>query len=90
MRGRYFSTSLTAEQIIAVTMYERTQFHPGEPGVIDLEIATALNELIETGELELPESFDGATLTAQEVSAWLQPAIAAVRGEGGEVAAGEG
>ena len=81
--GSEGANSLNAEDIIAVTLYERTQFEPGESGERDLLLASTLNELIETGELELPEEFDGATLTADVVGEWLAPAreaLAALEG----------
>ena len=81
--GSEGANSLNAEDIIAVTLYERTQFEPGEAGERDLLLASTLNELIETGEIELPESFDGATLTADTVAEWLAPAreaLAALEG----------
>ena len=66
-----------------MTIYERTQFEPGEAGARDLLIAAALNELIETGELELPGEVEGATLTADEVRSWIEPALEALGADEG-------
>lgn len=72
------SVRLTPEEILAVTLYERTQFEPGEVADGDLAVAAALTELIETGGFELPESYDAATINAEEVRGWFVPAVAAL------------
>ncbi len=81
--GSESANPLTAEELLAVTIYERTQFEPGEAGARDLLIAAALNELIETGELELPGEVEGATLTADEVRSWIEPALEALGADEG-------
>ncbi len=82
--GSEGANSLTAEEILSVALYVRTQFHNDEfGGERDLELVPVLNELIETGEIELPESFEGASLTADDVASWIAPAreaLAALEG----------
>jgi mono/diheme cytochrome c family protein len=81
--GAESANPLNAEELIAVTLYERTQLEPGAIAERDVLLAGALNELLETGELELPEEVDGASLTAAEVGRWLEPAreaLAALEG----------
>ena len=74
---------LTPEEILAVTLFERTQFEPGDEAERDLAIAASLTELIETGELELPESYDAATINSDEVLEWIEPAVAELTEEEG-------
>ena len=81
--GLESANPLTAEELIAVTIYERTQFEPGEAGVRDLLLAATLDELLESGELELPGEVEGATLTAADVTGWLAPALEAIAGAEG-------
>ncbi|NNC80239.1 MAG: c-type cytochrome [Acidimicrobiales bacterium] len=80
--GAEAANSLDAEEILAVTLYERTQFEPGDVATEDLAVAAALTELLETGEIDLQIDFDGATLTAADVASWLAPAREAVAAEG--------
>ncbi len=81
--GTEAANSLDIEQIIAVTLYERTQFEPGEGGERDLLLAEQLNLMLETGEwaealavdgIDIHDEFAGADLTAETVASWLQPA----------------
>lgn len=81
--GSESANPLSAEELLAVTLYERTQFEPGEAGTRDLLVAMTLDELLEAGELELPESVEGASLTAEDVTDWISPALEAIAGEEG-------
>lgn len=76
--GSESANPLTAEELIAVTLYERTQFEAGDAGIRDQLVAATLNELIETGELELPGEVEAATLTAADVTSWLAPALGTI------------
>ena len=76
--GSESANPLTAEELVAVTLYERAEFEPGEAGVRDILLAATLDELLETGELELPEDVEAATLTAADVTGWLAPALEAI------------
>jgi len=80
--GSESANPLDAEEILAVTLYERTQFEPGEIADEDLAVAAALTELLETGEIDLHIEFEGADLTAEDVAGWLAPARAALAEEG--------
>lgn len=82
------STELDVEQLLAVVLYERTQFEPNEEfSERDLQIAAQMTEMIETGELEaileeqglsIHDVLDGETVTAADVAAYLEPARAAL------------
>ncbi len=81
--GSEAANPLDIEEIIAVTLYERTQFEPGDAGERDLLLAEQLNLMIETGELQealaadgidIHDEFEGDTLTADIVASWLAPA----------------
>jgi len=76
--GSESANPLSAEELLAVTLYERTQFEAGEAGVRDLLLAGVLDELVETGELELPEMVEGASLTAADVTEWIAPALESI------------
>ncbi|MGI9605240.1 MAG: hypothetical protein ACR2P0_03790 [Acidimicrobiales bacterium] len=90
--GAEAATSLTIEEILAVTLYERTHFEPGDAGDRDELLAEQLNLMIETGELDaaladegidLHGEFEAAGLTADDVTAWLAPARAQLTSEEG-------
>jgi len=77
--GSEATNSLSVEEIIAVTLYVRTQFER------DLVLAEQLSLMLETGELKelLSEDgidflgeFEAAELTAEDVARWLAPARA--------------
>lgn len=81
--GSQGATSLHIEEIIAVTLYERTQFEPGDAGERDLQLAEQLDLMLETGELQealaendidLDAEIDAATLTPEIVASWVEPA----------------
>jgi len=80
--GAESANPLDAEEILAVTLYERTQFEPGELANEDLALAAALTELLETGEMDLHIEFEGAILKAEDVAEWLAPARAVIAEEG--------
>ena len=73
-----FSSSLTGEELLAVVIYERVAFSDNEN---EVTIAAALDEMIEAGEIELPENFP-EDVTAQDIAELLQPAL----GESAETA----
>lgn len=82
------SGELDVEQLLAVVLYERTQFEPEDDfGERDLQLAEKMSEMIETGELEaileedgrsIHDVFDGETVTAADVAAYLEPVRAAL------------
>lgn len=82
---------LDVEQLLAVTLFERTQFEPDEDLALrDLELAEQMNLMIETGELEeiLAESglsihdvIDPMTSDRDVINAYLEPARLALAGE---------
>lgn len=86
--GAESASPLDMEQLLAVTLYERTQKEPpADLGERDLLLAEQMNLLIETGELEviLAESGlslhdvpAGADITAEMVAAYLAPAREAI------------
>lgn len=81
--GSESANPLDIEEILAVTLYERTHFEPGDEAERDLALAEMLDLLIETGEyaesgIDIHGEFEGATLTAADVEAWLAPARAAL------------
>jgi hypothetical protein len=59
-----FGGELPAEELLAVVLYEQIE-HGGAPA----ELATITDELIETGELEIPESF--GDLEREEIGATI-------------------
>lgn len=81
------TNELDIEELLAVTLYERTQFEPDEAvAERDLGLAEQMNLLIETGELELileeqglslHDVVDAQGLTAADIAAYLAPARAA-------------
>ena len=85
------STSLNVEELLAVTLYERTQLEPNEE-IAEEEIlfAEAMNLLLETGELEgmleedglaIEDVFDGQTVTSEQIAEYLAPVREAIAGE---------
>lgn len=91
--GAESASPLDMEQLLAVTLYERTQFEPDEAfAERDLLLAEQLNLLIETGELDASLEASGLSihdvvagdgLTAEMVAAYLEPARAGlIEGEG--------
>lgn len=85
------ATELHMEELIAVSLFERTQFDPGDDFALrDLELAEQMNLMIETGELEGILAADGLSLddipdpnglTAADVNAYLDPVREALAGE---------
>jgi mono/diheme cytochrome c family protein len=86
--GAGASDELDVEQLLAVTLFERTQFEPDEAAALrDLLLAEQMNLLIETGELEplleeqglsLHDVLDAENLTADMVGDYLAPARTAL------------
>jgi len=82
------SNELDMEELLAVTLYERTQLEPDEEAAErDLLLAEQMNLMLETGELaeilaesglDLHDVRDAASLTAADVAAYLEPARAAL------------
>ncbi len=82
------SNELDMEELLAVTLYERTQLEPNEEAAErELLLAEQMNLMLETGELEeilegselsIHDVRDAATLTAADVAAYLEPARAAL------------
>ena len=82
---------LDVEQLLAVTLYERTQLEPDEDTAAEeLLLADTIYELIETGELEvmLAESglnihdvLDGQNVTSEQIAEYLAPAREAIAAE---------
>lgn len=82
------SNELDMEQLLAVTLYERTHFEPNEEAAErDLALTEQMDLMIETGELEplleesglsLHDVRDASTLTAADIAAYLDPARAAL------------
>lgn len=86
------SGQLNVEQLLAVTLFERTQFEPGEAAERDLQLAEQINLMLETGELEglleedgldIFDVLDGASVTSAEIAAYLAPAREALIAEEG-------
>lgn len=85
------ATELHMEELIAVSLFERTQFEPDDDAAFrDLELTEQMNLMIETGELEgllnaeglsLDDIPDAANLTSADVSAYLDPVREALAGE---------
>ena len=81
------TTALDMEQLLAVVLYERTQFEPDQ-GVAqrDLVLADQMNELLESGELEEILAESGLSIhdtlsagaTPADVAVYLEPARAAL------------
>jgi hypothetical protein len=67
-----FAGSLSAEELLAVVVYERVAFGDNEN---EVTIAAAMNEMIEAGEIELPEDFP-EDVTSEDIAALLEPALA--------------
>ncbi len=86
--GAEAASPLDMEQLLAVTLYERTQKEsPADLAERDLLLAEQMNLLIDTGDLEvmleasgisLHDVPVGADLTAEDVAAYLQPARDAI------------
>ncbi len=82
---------LDVEQLLAVTLFERTQFDPEEELAFrDLELTEQMNLMIETGELEeilaadglsIHDIIDPNTSTREEINRYLDPARRALAGE---------
>ena len=82
---------LDVEQLLAVTLYERTQLEPDEDTAAEeLLLAEAMNLLLETGELEgmleengldIHDVLDGQTVTSEQIAEYLAPAREAIAGE---------
>ena len=82
------ASELDVEQILAVTLFERTQFEPeGDLAIRDLQLADQMYLMIQNGELEeiLAESelsihdiLEPEGLTADTVNLYLEPARAAL------------
>lgn len=78
------SNALDVEQLLAVTLFERTQFEPEEEQAErDLQLAEQVNLMIETGELEalleedglsIHDVLDGQIVDADVISSYLAPA----------------
>lgn len=66
-----FAASLSAEELLAVVIYERTAWAEDEN---EITLVAALDESIELGDIELPESF-AEDVTTQEIAELLQPAF---------------
>jgi len=89
--GAGASTELDVEQLLAVVLYERTQFEPVEDlAAVDLELAAEMDELIETGAIEeilaeqglsIHDVLAGEDVTADVINRYLEPARAALAGE---------
>jgi mono/diheme cytochrome c family protein len=75
-----FVSSLTAEELIAVVIYERTAWATDEN---EVTIVAAIEEMIESGEIVLPETFP-EDVSAEDIAELLAPALA----ESAETAAG--
>ncbi len=89
--GTGAAIELDVEQLLSVTLYERTQFEPDEDLAFrDLELAEQMNLMIETGELEeilavdglsIHDVLDPSTVDRQTINAYLEPARLALAGE---------
>ncbi len=85
------STELNIEQLLAVTLYERTQLEPDEDTAAEeLLLAEAMNLLLETGELEgmleenglsIEDILDGQAVTSEQIAEYLAPAREAIAAE---------
>lgn len=85
------SGALDVEQLLAVTLFERTQFEPDEEaGERDLVLSDTIYEMIESGELEeilaeddlsIHDVLDPDGLTSADVARYLEPARAALLSE---------
>ncbi len=84
------ANELYMEELIAVTLFERTQFEPDEDAAFrDLELTEQMNLMIETGELEalleeeglsLEDVPDPVGLTADDINRYLEPVRQALAG----------
>lgn len=81
------SAELDMEQLLAVVLYERTQLEPDEEAAErDLQLTAAMDELLESGELEEILAENGQSIhdvltadaTAADIAAYLEPARAAL------------
>ena len=81
------STELDMEQLLAVVLFERTQFEPGEELLErDLVLAGQANEMLENGELEELLGEVGLSIhdvlepgaSADDVNQYLEPIRAAL------------
>jgi len=87
------TNQLDVEQLLAVTLFERTQFEPGDDAAErDFQLAEQVNLMIETGDLEvlleedglnIHDILDGETVTPDQISAYLAPAREALIAEEG-------
>ena len=78
------STSLNVEELLAVTLFERTQLEPDEDTAAEeLLLAEQMNLLLETGELDamleeeglsIHDVLDGQTVTSEIIAEYLAPA----------------
>lgn len=89
--GVQAADSLDVEQLLAVTLYERTQLEPNEDiAAEELLLAEQMNLLLETGELEgileeaglnIHDVLDGNTVTSEQIAEYLVPAREAIAAE---------
>ncbi len=85
------STELNIEELLAVTLFERTQLEPDEEiAAEELLLAEAMNLLIETGELDgmleeeglsIEDIIDGQSVTSEQIAEYLEPAREAIAAE---------
>lgn len=85
------STELDVEELLAVTLYERTQLEPDEDiAAEELLLAEAMYLLIETGELEgmlaenglnIHDVLDGENVTSEQIAEYLTPGREAIAAE---------
>ena len=83
--------SLDVEQLLAVTLFERTQLEPDEDTAAEeLLLAEQMNLLLETGELDamleeeglsIHDVLDGQTVTSEIIAEYLAPAREAIAAE---------
>jgi len=89
--GLQAAEPLDVEQLLAVTLYERTQLEPDEDLIAEeLLLAEQMNLLIETGELEgileeaglnIHDELDGQSVTSEIIAEYLAPAREAIAAE---------
>ena len=89
--GAGASIELDVEELLAVTLYERTQLHANEDEIAEeLLIAETMDLLLETGELQamlaeddldIHDVLDGSTVTAEQIAAYLAPAREVIAAE---------
>lgn len=83
--------ALDVEELLAVTLYERTQLEPNEEiAAEELLLTEQMNLLLETGELEgmlaergldIHDVLDGETVTSEMIAEYLAPAREAIAAE---------